>query len=127
MIIFGSPTYGTGDWHYLFDKWKDRIERDSRVNWSEKMIALFSLGNYRHHPNSFAGALIKLKTFADSLDASLVGRVEKRDDYNSEMSEMFKGLLSENYIPGLVLDQVNERRLSKMRIASWAEEIRKRL
>lgn len=123
LMIFGSPTYGTGEWHHLWEKLSPRLA-DIDLEWSSQLVAVFALGDAQHHPESFAGALARLRNFVARLDAQLIGETEFHESYNLQSCG---DLLTSGTFPGLVLDQVKQRKLGTERIRRWVTKLKDEL
>ncbi|MEQ8667905.1 MAG: flavodoxin domain-containing protein [Pirellulales bacterium] len=120
LLVFGSPTYGIGEWHHLWDKWSARIESFD-IEWPQQPVAFFALGDAKHHPESFARAILHLGDFVHRLGARLVGQVPFDVSYDAHLCIP---LLTGSQFPGLVLDHVTQRKLTEKRIESWVCQIR---
>ncbi len=123
LVVFGSPTYGVGEWHHLWEKWSTRFI-EFGVDWSRQPVAVFTLGDVKHHPKSFAGAILHLRDLALRLNANLIGDVLINETYDYELC---KPLLTDGKFPGAVLDQVKQRRMGEQRIQKWVAQLKQEL
>ncbi len=117
LTILGSPTYGAGDLHHLWHDWADRLLA-ARPQLGE--VAIFALGDRKHHGATFAGALRHLADLTDALGASRIGELPGSDVGNFPGCE---SLLRNGRLPGLVLDDVSQHALIAGRAAAWARQI----
>ena len=120
VLILGSPTYGTGDWHYRWQKLSDRIKQGGG-DLNGRPLALFALGDAKHHAESFAGAMNHLDRLAKHFGARQLGRWPIDESYDQELCQH---LLIDGHLPGLVLDQISQRRLSPTRVAVWTAQLK---
>ena len=111
-LILGSPTYGVGDLHPDWLAWRDAVER---LDLSGRTVALFALGDQRYHGRTFAGALKHLDLMVRYAGVEPVGRWPGAG-YEFKQSP---ALGEDGMFPGLVLDEVNQRRQTEERVRTW--------
>ena len=82
-------------------------------------VALFALGDQRYHRHTFGGALKHLHfTFADT-GATLVGTTMCQEYQFTHCP----ALARDGMLPGLLLDEISQRRLSPQRIEKWVKSV----
>lgn len=123
LVVFGSPTYGVGECHHLWEKHFARFT-ELEFDWSSQPVAVFALGDVKHHPKSFARAIVQLRDSVRQLNAELIGEVPVDETYNQVSC---KPLLTDGKFPGLVLDQVKQCRLGSQRIQKWVIQLKHEL
>lgn len=123
LFILVSPTYGVGEWHYLWEKWSVDFISSGGLSCAQA-IAICALGDVKHHPASFAGAMTHLRDFVVGIDAKLVGETELDESYERELCIH---LLTKGKLPGLVLDQVNQRQSGEQRIQKWVAQLKQEI
>jgi len=123
LMIFGSPTYGIGDWHHLWERSSDELA-NSGLDWAIQPIAIFALGDAKHHAESFASAVTHLANLRQRLQALAVGNWICDESYDQPLCS---SLLNNGSFPGLVLDQVNQRRLGPDRIQAWCAQLKREI
>ncbi len=123
LMVFGSPTYGVGDWHYLWEK-RSVSFRECNVAWPSQQVAIFALGDAKHHPNSFAGAIASLRDLVVHLNAQPVGEVPIDSTYDKRLCDP---LLVNGYFPGLVIDQAQQRRIGSQQIQEWVWRLKQEI
>lgn len=117
-LIFGTSAWGIGE---MQDEWEMFIDKLSEVDFSNKKVALFGLGDQKEYPESFVDGLGTLYCRLPNKQC-LVGLwpIEGYDYYFSLAEKDGKFL-------GLVLDEHNQPKLSLDRINKWVEQLTKEL
>lgn len=113
LVIFGIPTWGIGG---LQDDWEDSIHLVRNIDYSDKKIALFGLGDQEEYPDTFADALGILYRRIMRRGACIIGEWSA-DDYTFEKSRA----LRDGAFVGLVIDQDNQADLTEERVSDWVE------
>jgi flavodoxin len=111
ITFIGTPTYGTGDWHY---RW-ERHGRDiaSRLD-HRRPVALFTLGDARGHADSFAGGLRRLRELCGEFGLPCVGGTDPH-----RFAFRQSPALEAGRFPGLVLEYRREHRAAPDIISRW--------
>ena len=111
LIILGIPTWNYGqlqrDWEAIFEEFDE-------VDLSEKLIAIFGLGDQAGYPNTFADAMSFLADKVRERGATVVGAVPM-DGYDFQQS----WAVEDGKLLGMVIDEENQPELSDLRIANW--------
>lgn len=118
-LIFGTSTWGVGD---LQDDWDLFTSKLTDANLNNKVIALFGLGDGISFADRFVDGMgIIYKTIKDK-GCKVIGSVDSAGyDFDDSVA------LVDGKFVGLPLDEDNESNLTKKRIESWVELIRKDL
>ena len=116
LIIAGSPTYGRGRLH---SSWRSVVPSVSSLDLSNTNVALFALGDQRYHGQTFGRALKHLYNVFAVTGASLVGRTLLEGNQFMHCPDFAE----DGILPGLLLDEISQRRLSHQRIEKWMESI----
>lgn len=115
-LIFGAPTWYDGelqsDWEVFFNKVDD-------IDFSDKTVAMFGLGDQSGYPEYFLDALGIINKKLIKKGATIVGQWPC-DDYDYEYS---KTEVDGKFV-GLGLDEDNESDKSEERIKQWLELIK---
>ena len=116
-LILGIPTWDYGelqeDWERV---WPDLTE----VDWSDKVVALYGLGDQDGYPEWFQDALGYLSTRITQLGATTIG-LWPAQGYRFTHS---RGLTPDGqHFLGLALDEASEFELSPARIRVWCGQI----
>jgi len=119
-LIFGISTVGRETWEAEGPDadWDRFLPEIDRVNWENKKVALFGLGDHIAYADFFVDALGVLgKRLLDN-GADIIGRVSP-EGYTFSHS---KGLIDGKFI-GLPLDEDYEADKTSPRVEKWLEEI----
>jgi flavodoxin I len=119
-IIFGVSTIGRETWDGYatasdWDKFRPELEK---ANFSNKKVAMFSLGDHVTYPKHFVDALGQLAEILFPQNANIIGYVET-DEYEYEESQ---GIYDGKFI-GLPIDEDFEPELTDNRIQKWLDQI----
>ena len=115
-VIIGTSTWGDGE---LNDDFDDLWDDFSQLDFSNKTVALFGLGDQEGYEDTFCDALGEIYTQVKSKDANIVG-FTSIDGYEFEES---KAVMDGEFV-GLILDEDNQDDLTDERIQAWAEQIK---
>ncbi|WP_423128822.1 flavodoxin [Gaoshiqia sp. Z1-71] len=122
-IIFGISTVGKETWdsEYSNTDWARFFPEISKVDYSNKTIAVFGLGDHVTYPEHFVnamGVLVK-EILKENENVNLIGQVEP-SGYEFEDSE---ALIGGKFV-GLPLDEDFEPELTDERIAAWLSSVK---
>jgi flavodoxin I len=115
-LILGISTWGDGD---LQDDWDAYIENLDTIDFSDKTVALFGLGDQEEYSDCFLNAMGTLYDRVTQLGASVVGSWPT-EGYDFDDSTAIR---NEEFV-GLALDADNEDELTSERVEQWVELIR---
>lgn len=115
-LIFGTSAWGIGE---MQDDWELFVDNLSKIDFSEKKVAIFGLGDQKEYPESFVDGLGTL--YCRLPDKSSVVGFWPVDGYNYyfSLAEM------DGVFVGLVLDDHNQADLSEKRISDWVKQLKK--
>ncbi|MEM8736189.1 MAG: flavodoxin domain-containing protein [Planctomycetota bacterium] len=109
LLILGSPTYGSGELHPNWTNWnREIISMDLEL--ATTQIAVFALGDQRHHRSTFGDAIWRLEELRNKLGSPAVGEIEGPDGNGDRL-------------PGLVLDAISQRRSIPSQLVLWAKKL----
>ncbi|MCD4668300.1 MAG: flavodoxin [Sulfurimonas sp.] len=114
-IIIGVSTWGEGE---LQDDWEDFFQNISETDFSDKIVALFGLGDQEEYCDNFLDAMGTIYNEVIVKGATVVGSWSV-DGYNYEESTAIR----DGEFVGLALDEDNQSELTNERIVKWIEEI----
>ena len=122
-LIFGTSTLGGGQLPGLSTDcmgggWEEFLPLLHDVDFSDKTVALFGLGNQDKYPDEFVDAMGEIYHFIIERSAKVVG-AWPADDYDFIAS---KALLDGEFV-GLALDQENQKNLTDARVETWLKQI----
>lgn len=112
--IFGTPSMSHGK---LADNWQIFIEEEP-YDLSDKVVALYGLGDQTNYPDEFADGLGVLYEQVVKSGAKVVGSWPT-EDYSFKKSRA----VIDGHFVGLVIDEDNQANLTKERISRWVESI----
>jgi flavodoxin I len=114
-LIFGTSAWGIGE---MQDEWEMTIDHLSTLDFSEKKVALFGLGDQKEYPESFVDGLGTLYCrFPEKSCVVGFWPVEGYDFYFSLADR-------DGQFVGLALDDHNQEDLSDERISKWVEQLK---
>jgi flavodoxin I len=122
-VIFGISTVGKETWdsEYSNTDWAKFFPEVSKVDYSEKLIAIFGLGDHITYPGHFVNAMGRLykEIKSSTPEAKIVAPVDP-SAYEFEESEA----LIDGLFVGLPVDEDFEPELTAQRVAVWAAEVK---
>lgn len=116
-LIVGVPTWFDGE---LPNYWDELLPALEEIDFSNKRIAVFGLGDQKGYPENFCDAIGIMATFFEERGALIVGKIPL-DGYTFEGS---KAVRDDQFL-GLPVDQENQARLTNGRIEHWVKNLRK--
>lgn len=114
-LVLGSSTWGVGE---LQDDWYDGLEKLKQVDLTNKIIAIFGVGDSVGYSDTFCGAMAELYNAVKDSGARLVGAVST-EGYHFDASE---AVIDGKFV-GLALDEDNESSKTEERIERWLKTI----
>jgi flavodoxin I len=120
-IIFGLSTVGKDTWdsEYSTNDWGKFMPEISKVDYSNKVVAVFGLGDHVTYGHAFVDHMGMLGKELMKNGATLVGPVGT-DGYEFEESN---AVVDGKFI-GLPIDEDFEPELTRERVAEWVELIK---
>lgn len=115
-LILGVPTWFDGE---LPNYWDEFVPALEDLNLKGQTIAIFGLGNQVEYPENFGDAVGIMGELVQERGAKLIG-FTSAEGYKFESSRALVG----NQFIGLILDQENQSRQSKERIANWVNDLK---
>ncbi len=116
-VILGIPTWDYGE---LEENWENTWPDIANVNWQNKTVALYGLGDQIGYPDWFQDAMGYLYTRVTSLGATPIG-LWPTAGYQFANSQALAR--DGSHFVGLALDEDNEFDLSEGRINRWCHQI----
>lgn len=115
-LIIGVPTWFDGE---LPNYWDELLPALEEIDFSQKKIAVFGLGDQKGYPENFCDAIGIMAAFFEDKGASIVGYFPL-EGYTFEGSKAVRN----GRFMGLPLDQENQARLTNGRIENWVAELK---
>jgi len=116
-LIIGVPTWFDGE---LPNYWDELLPALEEIDFSNKRIAVFGLGDQKGYPENFCDGIGIMATFFEVKGALIVGKIPL-EGYTFESSKAVKN----DQFWGLPLDQENQARLTNGRIEQWVTILKK--
>ncbi|MEA3522792.1 MAG: flavodoxin [Campylobacterota bacterium] len=114
-LILGASTWGEGD---LQDDWEDYLPNLDGIDFSDKTVALFGLGDQEEYCDNFLDALGTIYDKITEKGANVVG-FWPTEGYEHDESTAIR---NDEFV-GLALDEDNQDDLSEERISEWVNQI----
>lgn len=115
-IILGVSTWGEGE---LQDDWEDCFADIQDMDFSNKTVALFGLGDQESYGHEFVDALGIMHETLIERNAKIVGQTSTQGyEYEYSKAEV------NNQFVGLVIDEDNQEDLTEQRVENWCKEIK---
>lgn len=115
-LIFGISTWGEGD---LQDDWEDIWDEFKELNFEDKTVALFGLGDQDSYGDEFVDALGIMYEVLKEKGANVIG-FTSIDGYEFDES---KAKIDDEFV-GLVIDEDNQDDLTQERVEAWTQKIK---
>ena len=116
-VILGTPTWGEGE---LPDDWLDVWDEFTQIDFSNKTVALFGLGDQDGYGDYFLDGMGLIYEVLVKNNVKVIGEWGISDEYYHEDSMAVQG---EKFV-GLALDEDNQEELTPSRIELWCQEIK---
>lgn len=123
-LILGTPSYGEGSLPGKSSgieagSWEEFLPQIEYLDFSDKVVALYGLGDQEKYTQHFADALIQLYKVLKRQGATIVGEWST-EGYEFEHS---KSVIDDKFV-GLIIDNGYQGLLTDSRIDSWLEQIK---
>lgn len=115
-LILGSSTWGDGE---LNDDWEDAWEDFTKLDLTNKTVALFGLGDQESYSEEFSNAIGIIYEYVKASGAKIVGFTSASGYYHDNS----RAQIGDSFV-GLVIDEDNQSDLTDERIDNWIEEIK---
>ena len=115
-LILGTSTWGDGD---LQDDWDSFISELDTVDFSEKKVALFGLGDQEMYPDTFVNGMRTIYDKVKEKGATVLGFCSN-EGYTFDESTAVK----DDSFVGLVIDEDNQAEMTDERVAAWVEKLK---
>lgn len=119
-VILGVATWGDGE---LQDDWDEEWDNFKGIDFSNKTVALFGLGDQEGYGENYVDAMGIVYEHLVDTDAKLVGKWAVTKEYIHDNS---RAIVDDMFV-GLALDEDNQDELSGERIVKWCEDIRENI
>jgi flavodoxin I len=117
LFILGVPTWYDG---VLQSDWEDYFDEFKKIDFTEKTVAIFGLGDQIGYDEYFVDGIGILAKVILENGGKVIGNWPT-EDYSFAES---KALVNENYFYGIPIDQDNEDELTLGRLERWVEQLK---
>jgi len=117
-VILGLATWGDGE---LQDDWDELWDDFKEIDFSNKTVAMFGLGDQEGYGENYVDALGIAYEHLIQTDAKLVGKWASTEEYFYDES---RAIVDDMFV-GLALDEDSQDDLSEERVTRWCEDISK--
>lgn len=120
-IIFGISTVGRNTWEdeAKGNDWDIFAPQLKKMDFSNKTVAIFGLGDQLTYPEHFVNAIGWLNEILTKCGVNVVGACST-DGYRFEDSEALK----DGKFIGLPIDEDNEPELTQTRVSNWVQQLK---
>ena len=119
-FILGIPTWYDGE---LQSDWEDYFEEFKTIDFTNKTVAIFGLGDQLGYEEWFCDGIGILAEVIIENGGKVIGYTEKDDSY--DLDETPKSLVDDDTFYGLCLDEDNQGELTQERLKNWIEQLKK--
>jgi len=115
-LIFGTSTCENGN---IQQDWADKLNLLGNIDFTDKKIALFSLGDQKNYPNSFADGMGVLYDVLNDYDADIIGNWYA----HGYIFNKSKAFVNGSFV-GLVLDETFQPSVTQIRLQKWTDYLK---
>ena len=120
-FILGIPTWYDGE---LQSDWEDYFEEFKTIDFTNKTVAIFGLGDQLGYEEWFCDGIGILAEVIIKNGGKVIGYTEKDNSYDLE--ETPKSLVDDNTFYGLCIDEDNQPELTQDRLEKWVGDIKEK-
>ena len=120
-FILGIPTWYDGE---LQSDWEDYFEEFKTIDFTNKTVAIFGLGDQLGYEEWFCDGIGILAEVIMENGGKVIGYTEKDNSYDLE--ETPKSLVDDNTFYGLCIDEDNQPELTQDRLEKWVVDIKEK-
>ena len=120
-FILGIPTWYDGE---LQSDWEDYFEEFKTIDFTNKTVAIFGLGDQLGYEEWFCDGIGILAEVIMENGGKVIGYTEKDNSYDLE--ETPKSLVDDNTFYGLCIDEDNQPELTQDRLKKWVGDIKEK-
>ncbi len=121
-LIFGGSTVGAETWQEVTNnnKWYAFFSELDKVNFKDKEVALFGLGDQILYPNNFVDSLAFIKNEFVKRGAKVIGKWST-EGYTFTGSDAVE---KDGFFCGLALDEDQQYNMTDERINKWLDQLK---
>tara|TARA_R110002020_G_scaffold459502_1_gene677517 strand:+ start:574 stop:1074 length:501 start_codon:yes stop_codon:yes gene_type:complete len=118
-FILGIPTWYDGE---LQSDWEDYFEEFKTIDFKDKTVAIFGLGDQLGYEEWFCDGIGILAEVILKNNGRVIGYTDKDETYDFETTP--KSIINEDIFYGLCLDEDNQQELTQNRLEKWVEQLK---
>ena len=118
-FILGIPTWYDGE---LQSDWEDYFEEFKTIDFTDKTVAIFGLGDQLGYEEWFCDGIGILAEVILKNKGRVIGYTDKDETYDFETTP--KSIINEDMFYGLCLDEDNQQELTQTRLEKWVEQLK---
>lgn len=120
IYMIGLPTWYDGE---LQSDWEDYFEEFKTIDFTNKKVAIFGLGDQEGYGEYFVDGIGILAEVIIRNGGTIIGKTSTEGyDFEESRAEMESGVFY-----GLAIDEDNQEELTENRIFSWIDQLKKEL
>ena len=121
-FILGIPTWYDGE---LQSDWEDYFEEFKKIDFTNKTVAIFGLGDQLGYEEWFCDGIGILAEVIMENGGRVIGYTKKDKTYDFETTPKSLTKTDPNTFYGLCLDEDNQGELTQERLENWINQIKK--
>ena len=118
-FILGIPTWYDGE---LQSDWEDYFEEFKTIDFTNKTVAIFGLGDQLGYDEWFCDGIGILAEVILKNGGRVIGYTDKDESYDFETTP--KSIIKDDVFYGLCIDEDNQGELTQERLSKWVEQIK---
>jgi len=118
-FILGIPTWYDGE---LQSDWEDYFEEFKTIDFTNKTVAIFGLGDQLGYEEWFCDGVGILAEVVLKNGGRVIGYTDKDESYDFETTP--KSIIKDDVFYGLCIDEDNQGELTQERLSKWVEQIK---
>ncbi len=118
-FILGIPTWYDGE---LQSDWEDYFEEFKTIDFKDKTVAIFGLGDQLGYEEWFCDGIGILAEVILKNNGRVIGYTDKDETYDFETTP--KSIINDDIFYGLCLDEDNQQELTQNRLEKWVEQLK---
>lgn len=117
LLIFGLSTWYDGD---LQSDWEDYYDEFKTIDFSDKVVAIYGLGDQNGYPDYFIDGVGMLAEVVIDNGGRIIGHWPSTEyDYMESKAKMPE----KDYFYGLAIDEDNQPELTNARVLKWIDQL----
>jgi|TARA_B100001559_G_scaffold84745_1_gene70534 flavodoxin I len=118
-FILGIPTWYDGE---LQSDWEDYFEEFKTIDFTDKTVAIFGLGDQIGYEEWFCDGIGILAEVILKNGGKVIGYTDKDESYDFDTTP--KSIIKGDIFYGLCLDEDNQDELTQERLGKWVEQLK---